>query len=129
MNTKKIYYYCRKPIIEQKLREILDIPVFHGDQHGTAIITTAALINALDISKKKILFKPKGNLRKLSSSIPENSSIKINFSEGDKVSHEKFGNGIIVKIEGLNNDTRATVKFSKFGVKNLLLRFAKLNKV
>jgi len=82
-----------------------------------------------DISKKKILFKPKGNLRKLSSSIPENSSIKINFSEGDKVSHEKFGNGIIVKIEGLNNDTRATVKFSKFGEKNLLLRFAKLNKV
>ena len=82
-----------------------------------------------DISKKKILFKPKGNLRKLSSSIPENSSTKINFSEGDKVSHEKFGNGIIVKIEGLNNDTRATVKFSKFGEKNLLLRFAKLNKV
>ena len=41
-------------IIEQKLREILDIPVFHDDQHGTAIITTAALINALDISKKKI---------------------------------------------------------------------------
>ena len=41
-------------IIEQKLREVLDIPVFHDDQHGTAIITTAALINALDISKKKI---------------------------------------------------------------------------
>ena len=41
-------------IIEQKLKELLDIPVFHDDQHGTAIITTAALINALDISKKKI---------------------------------------------------------------------------
>ncbi len=41
-------------IIEQKLKKILDIPVFHDDQHGTAIITTAALINALDISKKKI---------------------------------------------------------------------------
>merc|ERR1711965_844891 len=36
------------------LKEILDIPVFHDDQHGTAIITTAALINALDISKKSI---------------------------------------------------------------------------
>ena len=32
----------------------LDIPIFHDDQHGTAIITTAALINALDISKKKV---------------------------------------------------------------------------
>ena len=41
-------------IIEEKLREILDIPVFHDDQHGTAIITTAALINALDINKKSI---------------------------------------------------------------------------
>ena len=41
-------------IIEQKLKEILDIPIFHDDQHGTAIITTAALINALDISKKRI---------------------------------------------------------------------------
>ena len=41
-------------IIEQKLKELLDIPIFHDDQHGTAIITTAALINALDISNKKI---------------------------------------------------------------------------
>ena len=41
-------------IIEEKLKEILDIPVFHDDQHGTAIITTAALINALDISNKSI---------------------------------------------------------------------------
>ncbi len=41
-------------IIEQKLKEILDIPVFHDDQHGTAIITTAALLNALDISQKSI---------------------------------------------------------------------------
>jgi len=41
-------------IIEEKLKEILDIPVFHDDQHGTAIITTAALINALEISGKLI---------------------------------------------------------------------------
>ena len=41
-------------IIEEKLKEIVDIPVFHDDQHGTAIITTAALINALDITGKSI---------------------------------------------------------------------------
>ena len=41
-------------IIEEKLKKLLDIPVFHDDQHGTAIITSAALINALDISKKNI---------------------------------------------------------------------------
>jgi len=41
-------------IIEKKLKEILNIPVFHDDQHGTAIITCAALINAVDIAKKNI---------------------------------------------------------------------------
>jgi malate dehydrogenase (oxaloacetate-decarboxylating)(NADP+) len=41
-------------IIEEKLKKLLDIPVFHDDQHGTAIITCAALINAIDIAKKDI---------------------------------------------------------------------------
>ena len=41
-------------VIEKKLKETLDIPVFHDDQHGTAIITLAALLNAVDISGKKI---------------------------------------------------------------------------
>ena len=41
-------------IIEDELKKTLDIPVFHDDQHGTAIITTAALINALDVNKKSI---------------------------------------------------------------------------
>ncbi len=41
-------------IIEEKLKKIVDIPIFHDDQHGTAIITTAALINALDITGKSI---------------------------------------------------------------------------
>ena len=38
--------------IEAELRKRMNIPVFHDDQHGTAIITSAALINALDIAKK-----------------------------------------------------------------------------
>ena len=40
--------------IERKLSELLDIPVFHDDQHGTAIIIAAGLINALEIQGKKI---------------------------------------------------------------------------
>ena len=39
--------------IEEKLKGMLDIPVFHDDQHGTAIIVTAGLINALEIVGKK----------------------------------------------------------------------------
>jgi len=41
-------------IIEEKLSELLDIPVFHDDQHGTAIIAAAGLINALNITNRKI---------------------------------------------------------------------------
>lgn len=41
-------------IIEQRLKEEMDIPVFHDDQHGTAVICAAGLINALRISGKKI---------------------------------------------------------------------------
>ncbi|WIV50778.1 NADP-dependent malic enzyme [Marivivens sp. LCG002] len=41
-------------IIEQRLKEEMDIPVFHDDQHGTAVICAAGLINALHISGKKI---------------------------------------------------------------------------
>ncbi len=41
-------------IIEENLKKILDIPVFHDDQHGTAIITSAALINSIHITKKII---------------------------------------------------------------------------
>jgi malate dehydrogenase (oxaloacetate-decarboxylating)(NADP+) len=41
-------------IIEQKLRELLDIPVFHDDQHGTAIIAAAGLINALHLTGRDV---------------------------------------------------------------------------
>ena len=41
-------------IIEQRLRELLDIPVFHDDQHGTAIIAAAGLLNALDLTGRDI---------------------------------------------------------------------------
>ena len=40
--------------VEERLREVLSIPVFHDDQHGTAIISGAALLNALEVSGKRI---------------------------------------------------------------------------
>src|SRR5919206_4062832 len=40
--------------IERKLKEQLSIPVMHDDQHGTAIVTAAAVLNALELQKKKI---------------------------------------------------------------------------
>ena len=67
-------------IIEQKLKELLDIPIFHDDQHGTAIITTAALINALDISKKidkvKVVVNGAGASAQACANLFKNSGIK-----------------------------------------------------
>ncbi len=40
--------------VEEQLKEAMNIPVFHDDQHGTAIIATAAFLNALELTKKKI---------------------------------------------------------------------------
>jgi malate dehydrogenase (oxaloacetate-decarboxylating)(NADP+) len=41
-------------VIEERLRELMDIPVFHDDQHGTAIITAAGVINALNLTGRKL---------------------------------------------------------------------------
>ncbi|MBV9570552.1 MAG: NADP-dependent malic enzyme [Alphaproteobacteria bacterium] len=41
-------------IIEERLRELMDIPVFHDDQHGTAIISAAGVINALELTGRKM---------------------------------------------------------------------------
>ena len=41
-------------VIEERLRELMDIPVFHDDQHGTAIISAAGVINALHLTKRKL---------------------------------------------------------------------------
>jgi DNA helicase-2/ATP-dependent DNA helicase PcrA len=51
------------------------------------------------------------------------------FSEGDSVLHDRFGNGVIVSIEGEPPDTTASVQFETNGRKKLLLRFAKLKKI
>ena len=40
--------------IESRLKEELDIPVFHDDQHGTAIVVLAALVNALEVVGKRL---------------------------------------------------------------------------
>jgi DNA helicase-2/ATP-dependent DNA helicase PcrA len=57
-----------------------------------------------------------------------NGSDPGEFAEGDPVHHERFGQGVIVSIEGEPPNTTATVEFENDGKKKLLLRFAKLSK-
>ena len=51
-------------IIEQRLRELIDIPVFHDDQHGTAIIAAAGLINALELTGRSLARRQAGGQRR-----------------------------------------------------------------
>ena len=46
--------------------------------------------------------------------------------EGVEVEHARFGYGVVKSIEGKGNDKKAVILFKGFGIKNLLLRFAKL---
>jgi DNA helicase II / ATP-dependent DNA helicase PcrA len=62
------------------------------------------------------------------SSSPVPSGDPGTFSEGDKVSHERFGNGVIIEITGEAPNTTALVEFEGHGRKKLLLRFAKLTR-
>ena len=77
---------------------------------------------------------PSAKLKKISgagSGIPVstfNGNDSSDLSEGDSVQHERFGNGIIISIEGVQPNTTATVDFENDGRKKLLLRFAKLKK-
>ena len=45
--------YAAMPVMEERLKEMLDIPVFHDDQHGTAIVVLAGIINSLRLTGKK----------------------------------------------------------------------------
>jgi DNA helicase-2/ATP-dependent DNA helicase PcrA len=75
-------------------------------------------------NKLKKIAKPESGPEK---SFPGNNA--NGFSEGDNVMHERFGNGVIVSIEGEAPNNTATVDFEKDGKKKLLLRFAKLKKL
>lgn len=85
----------------------------------------------LPIREESPTYKPSSRLKKLVQS--ENKAVPSfigsdpsEFSEGDHVTHERFGHGVIVSIEGEPPNTTASVDFDKDGRKKLLLRFAKL---
>ncbi len=125
-------------VIEQKLREKLDIPIFHDDQHGTAIITLAALINALDISKKslkkiKIVVNGAGasaiactNLFK-SSGVPNENIIMIDrkgvlYRGRDNLDQWKSAHAIDTKLRSLKEAIKGADVFLGLSTKDVLTK-------
>ena len=65
------------------------------------------------------------NVGPSASSSPSSKSSIPHVSEGDKIEHERFGIGVIVKLEGTGDNQKATVEFRNSGTKQLLLKFAR----
>lgn len=77
--------------IERRLKEICDIPVFHDDQHGTAIVVAAALINAIKVTGKKM-----GEIK-----IVINGAGAAGIAIGNLLINMNFGNVVMCDINGI----------------------------
>jgi DNA helicase-2/ATP-dependent DNA helicase PcrA len=90
--------------------------------------------NLPKMREERVTMSPPPKLRKIQKQAETanhqyNEAAGAGFSEGDRVHHERFGNGIIVIIDGVPPNQTATVDFENQGTKKLLLRFAKLTRV
>jgi DNA helicase-2/ATP-dependent DNA helicase PcrA len=56
---------------------------------------------------------------------PQSAIGNIGLKEGNVIEHQRFGIGVVVKVEGTGENTKATVEFQNAGTKQLLLKFAK----
>jgi DNA helicase-2/ATP-dependent DNA helicase PcrA len=114
------------------LRE-LDQKFLHYPQTGGKPFNTKSIRKDM-FREETTIYPDKQKVRKplkavVQQSTPFNGSDPSEFSEGDAVQHERFGNGTIVSIEGEPPNTTASVDFENNGRKKLLLRFAKLKKI
>ena len=125
-------------IIEKKLKEIVDIPIFHDDQHGTAIITTAALINALDITKKsikdiKVVVNGAGASAIACAELFKNSGVKnknlimcdrkgVIYNGRDKLDHWKTNHAVDTKLRTLKDAIKGADVFLGLSAKDALTK-------
>ncbi len=95
--------------VEERLKEELDIPVFHDDQHGTAIISGAALINACEIIGKKL----------------EDLYVVVNGAGASAIASAKFYHSLGVKKENIVMlDSRGVIYEGREGVNKYKAEFA-----
>ncbi len=78
--------------------------------------------------KKTIQVSSPKNFKKVSQASTQNNNLEnnANITEGLVVLHQRFGKGLVTKLEGAGKDKKAIIAFDKFGEKKLLLQFAKL---
>ena len=115
-------------IIEPKesyqFKPLMDTSIFGDEKTSKPKFNSTA-------AKEKTITSPTTSqlkkLRKIDLGAPAQlSQEELVLTEGMEVEHDRFGSGVVQRIEGTGNDKKAVIVFIGFGVKNLLLRFAKL---
>jgi DNA helicase II / ATP-dependent DNA helicase PcrA len=101
-------------LVNDASRFLIDIPRYLILTSGS-LSSEEAIANAIYSWNKTAVFTP-------STEIPE-------LKAGDRVRHNRFGEGTVIKCQNLKNDAEATVEFNGVGLKKLLLSFAKLEKI
>ncbi len=108
-------------------------PLINTDIFGDVDKSRLRQNKPVNSSPPGILKPNEGQLRKLRKLKPELATplgntnvIDPNLTSGSRVYHSRFGNGKVLKIEGVGNDKKAEIQFEKGDIKKLLLRFARL---
>ena len=136
---KKIYlsyvlsrYRWGKPVDSEKSRFIDEI----NDEFLEKNVIQKSIVkdfsqktqfNKIGVRYKKPESRPAKNFVKLKSSPVKSNLFDNKLIVGNIVIHERFGKGKVISIEGQGGDRKAEIKFEKFGLKKLLLRFSKLD--
>ena len=118
------------PLREQRINPMLDASIF-GDIEPNKIRFAkpkSPILKKKDIKKKPENFTistPK-KMKPVDNTRAEATSFETKLTVGNKVNHQRFGRGEVMKIEGTGGDLKAEIKFNNGDTKKLLLRFAKL---
>jgi len=113
-----------EPKESYQFKPLMDTSIFGDEKMSKPKFNSKA-------AKEKTITSPTPSqlkkLRKIDLDAPAQlSQEELVLTEGMEVEHARFGSGVVQRIEGTGNDKKAAIAFKGFGVKNLLLRFAKL---
>lgn len=128
IDKQYLHFVGESSVFEKKSRSIIDpYATTNGGETYKSIFTpkNRDIIKTPPVAKThKGSFKPLSSASKVSG----NKSDIYAYAEGDRVQHATFGCGTILKFEGEADNRKATIKFDDFGMKQLILKFARLTK-
>ena len=114
------------PITENRYKPLIDTDIF-GEVDKSKLRMRKPSSGVPPKGPTESQLRKLRRLKPVSSDTDKNFDLeKANLSEGTMVEHVRFGQGKILKIEGVGADTKAEILFENGGLKKLLLRFAKL---